>query len=103
MIKLLNEGKTIEYTQGDTFELVVSGEEAVENTMLRFVISADEASSPIIDEQYQYSDERFVIVLTSNERERLPIGNYIFKISLIDVSGRVITYLSGDLIVKWGV
>lgn len=103
MIKLLNEGKTIEYTQGDTFELVMTKEDANENIKLRFVVALDEASSPIIDEQYQYTNDKFIIALTPSEINRLPIGNYIFKMSFINEYGKIVTDFSGDLIVKWGV
>ena len=102
MIKILNEGQTIEYTKGDTFELEVEADEAIPNSTLKFTISTDETSLPIIDSQFSYTDDKFEIILTSREKESLDVGNYIFKLSLTDSNGKIITYLSGDFIVKWG-
>ncbi len=101
MIKILNEGKIIEYTKGDHFELHATADEAGDNTILRFIISLDETSQPVVDEQFQYNDGGFSITLTDAEKNSFDIGNYIFKMLLVD-SGKVVTTLSGDFLVKWG-
>lgn len=102
MIAVLNEGRIIKYTNGDSFELIVTADEADDNTMLRFIVSIDETSQPLIDEQFQYQNGKFIITLTDTERNSLEIGNYIFKILLISGSNKT-TELSGDFIVMWGV
>ena len=103
MLKIYDEGKRIEYTKNDEFELSVRVDEATTNHMLRFVVALDEASLPVIEHQFSYDNDIFNVTLTSNEKEHLGIGNYIFKLILIDGTGKIDTQLSGDLIVKWGV
>lgn len=97
-------GSTIEYTKDDDFNMKVESEsELTTNDRLRFVIAKDETSEPVVDNSYFVnSDLTFILTLSSEDKERLLLGDYIYKLILISADGKVITQLSGDFIVKWG-
>lgn len=95
---------TIEYTKGDTFELSVESESGFEDgSTLRFVIAENEAVSPNLDNIYSLcSDGMFIITFSEEDKRKLNIMPYIYKLTLINAGGRITTRLSGDFIVKWG-
>ena len=98
-------GSTIEYTKGDTFELAVTSDAALdEGSKLQLVIAKDETSNPVVDNTYTMdSDGSFFMRFTEDNIASLDIMPYLYKITLISLAGKVITQLSGDFIVKWGV
>ena len=97
--------KNIEYTFGDTFSLTIFPGEAAEFTtgmQLRFVVAETEESEYIIDKLININDDlTFTITLTDAEKVKLPIKEYIYKMSTIK-NGVVVTEKSGFFNVKWG-
>lgn len=95
---------TIEYTRGDTFELSVEAEEGFEaGSALRLVIAENEAVSPNLNNIYSLcSDGSFFVVFSEEDKRKLNIMPYIYKLTLISADGKITTRLSGDFIVKWG-
>ena len=103
MINIYSDGQQITYTAGDTFFIDVTSVEGFEEgTKLNFQIAENEQSESVVDSVYELSDGAFEIVLSDAEKERLSIGNYIYKIAVVDAGGDIITRKSGELIVKWG-
>lgn len=102
MLKIIN-GTNIEYTKGDTFRLEVAGEyEFPEGERLRFTISQDEKSTPKIERSFDLTDGIFVVTLDKVEESALELGDYIYKLTELSLSGAVVTQLSGEFRVKWG-
>lgn len=94
----------IEYTKDDTFELTVFADNEIDaGTKLRFIIAKSETQEPIIDILYEMNNQaEFGIFFSEDEKKKILIGDYLYKMILIGVDGSVITQLSGDFIVKWG-
>ena len=93
----------IEYTVGDTFNITVSSIIPYDDgTTLNLIISKSETYDPIINKMFSASVGVFAMVLTDTEQGELSIGNYIYKMTVIDASGNKVTQKSGDFIVKWG-
>ncbi len=102
MTEIYNFGEKIAYTQGDTFELEVSSDNFETGDTCLFVIAEDESAEPVIKATFSLQDGSFTITLTSSERGKLDLGNYIYKIVITSLNGEVITRKSGNFIVKWG-
>ena len=95
----------IEYTQGDTFDLTVSADTAIDSgTQLRLVIAKDEKSNAVVDNTYNLNaNGDFTMFFSEENKKALIIGDYIYKLVLLSVDGSILTQKSGDFIVKWGV
>lgn len=95
----------IEYTKGDTFELSVSADAVIDTgSQLRFIIAESELASPVVDNTYNLnSSGEFSLYFSENNKNALSIGDYIYKMILLTIDGKIITQLSGDFVVKWGV
>lgn len=95
----------IEYTKGDTFELSVSANTTIDaGSQLRFIIAESELADPVIDNTYNLnSSGDFTLYFSENNKNALLIGDYIYKMILQTIDGKIITQLSGDFVVKWGV
>ena len=103
MIKIYSGGDKITYTVGDTFEISVSSAEGFDAGMtLKFQIAKSEDMPLLIDTVFELENTEFSVTLTDEEKEKLPIGEYIYKFVLISQDGEIITQKSGELIVKWG-
>lgn len=103
MIKIYSGGEKITYTKGDTFEISVSSAEGFgEESTLRFQVAKNEQEELLIDTAFPLKDTEFNIVLTDEEKEKLSIGEYIYKLVLISGKGEIITQKSGEFTVKWG-
>lgn len=102
MIKIKD--NTIEYTKGDTFDLVVdASSEFSEGDTLRLIIAESETAGPNIDNTYALSsDGVFILTFSEKDKQNLSIKPYIYKLILKDVNNRTVTQVSGDFIVKWG-
>lgn len=104
MIKIYCDGGNITYTAGDTFSINVSAtDEFEQGTKLNFQVAENEQAESVINKTFQLIGGGFEITLSKEETEKLPIGNYIYKITIIDLSGNITTRKSGELTVKWGV
>ncbi|MBQ7975413.1 MAG: hypothetical protein IJ300_06975 [Clostridia bacterium] len=96
------EGKDIHYTHGDTFIRYVSFDEIKTGDVLRFQITKKDNSSLVVDKMVsQSTNSTFEITLTASEKAKLPIGWYVYRISLISANGDVITYISGNFDIQW--
>ena len=94
----------IEYTKGDTFDLIVSADSIMDSgTQLRFVIAKDENSNPVVDNTYNLnSNGEFSLCFSEENKNAVQMGDYIYKIVLISAGGSIVTQQSGEFIVKWG-
>lgn len=102
MIRIYNLGEKISYTKDDTFELEVNSDNFEAGDTCLFVIAEDENAEPVIRASFALANGSFTITLAESERDKLDLGNYIYKIVITSLSGEVITQKSGDFIVKWG-
>lgn len=103
MLRIFSGGEQISYTAGDSFMLCVSADDGfAEGTRLYFQVAENENAGYIIDKIFALAGDGFEIVLTQDESEKLSIGNYIYKLVVVDAEDIVITRKSGELIVKWG-
>ena len=102
MLRIIN-GTNIEYTKGDTFRLEVAAEYPFpEGERMRFVLAQTEKGSPEIDRTFDLSGDMFVITMDKETEASLELGDYIYKLIEISLSGSVVTQKSGDFRVKWG-
>ena len=103
MIRIYCGGENITYTAGDTFELDITTAGGFEQgTTLNFQIAQNEQSESVINKLFDLKSGCFEVVLSGEETEKLAIGNYIFKLTVIDSGGKISTEKSGELTVKWG-
>ena len=103
MIQIQN-GRDIYYTVGDDFELFVTPDaEPGSAAQLRLQIIKDGSDEPLVNESFTYDSEsgRFIIRLSGEAKTALPIGSYMYRLTLID--GTTSTTTSGAFIVQWGV
>ena len=104
MIIIYSDGELITYTAGDTFSLNVSAtDEFEQGSKLNFQVAENEQAESVINKIFDLTEDGFEITLSKEETEMLPIGNYIYKIVILDLNGKITTRKSGELIVKWGV
>ena len=104
MVLIYSNGEKITYTAGDTFLIEVSSDEGFdEGAQLKLQIAESETAPLLVDATFNQVNGSFDVALTSREKEKLTLGNYIYKLVLVNVSGEIITQKSGDFIVKWGV
>ena len=93
----------IYYTKDDTFKITVgSNGEFEEGSSLKFIIAKNEEENPLVEEIFQLNENVFDITLNNPNKDKLAIGEYIYKIVLTNSSGEVVTQVSGNFIVKWG-
>ena len=101
---IITNGTNIEYTYGDTFEMTVTTEGGFdEGTQLTLVIAQGEQSEPLVSNRYDTDpDGGFTVRLSAEDKAKMPIGEYIYKLTVTDADGTVITHKSGYFTVKWG-
>lgn len=100
MLTVIN-NTDIEYTHGDSFRLNVSSDIGIPGgAVLRLQINTDEENN-IINTTFSQGDDGFDIELTADQRSLLSVGNYMYRLSVIDGTA-IITEKSGNLKVKWG-
>lgn len=95
----------IEHSISDTFIFTVSpasNETFDDNSILNFVVAKQENENPIIDKSFTINEGQFTITLTEEEKAKLPLGNYIYKMIVTSNNGIVSTEKSGFLDVIWG-
>ena len=102
MTEIYDNGKKIAYTKGDTFELEVNSDNFESGDTCLFVVAENEGSEPLVKSTFSLLNGSFTLTLTSAEKNRLTLGNYIYKIVVTALDGTVVTTVSGDFIVKWG-
>lgn len=103
MINIYSGGEKITYTAGDSFEISVSSVDGFSNDVrLKFQVAKNESESLLIDAVFELDNDEFSVVLTDEEKEKLIIGDYVYKLVLVTKSGEIVTQKSGELIVKWG-
>ena len=96
-------GTTIEYSINDTIETNAAFDiPPAEGSTLRFIIAKGITAEPTISKTFAMNaDGAFTIKLTQSERNKLAIGNYIYKMIVIGIDGSIKTRISGDFIVTW--
>lgn len=100
MLTVIN-NTDIEYTHGDSFNLNVSSDIGIPGgAILRMQINTDEETN-IINTTFSQGENGFDIELTADQRSLLPVGNYIYRLSVVD-GADIVTEKSGNLKVKWG-
>ena len=92
----------ISATDIDTFQIAVETDSYEEGQTLQFQISESETAEPIINKIFSAEDAVFTVVLTENEKNRLSLENYLYRMTLLDTNGEKITTMSGNLTMKWG-
>ena len=103
MIKIYCGGENITCTAGDTFSIDITTADGFEpGTTLEFQVAQNEQEDSLIEKIFDLSSGEFEIVLSEEEIKKLPIGNYIYKLTVIDPGGIISTRKSGELTVKWG-
>ena len=103
MINIYSGGEQIEYTAGDTFSVSITAAGGFEKgTKLNFQIAHNEQSEPVVNKFFELSEDGADIALLQEEAERLSIGHYIYKMTVIDSVGNITTRKSGEFTVKWG-
>ena len=101
MIKIYSGGEKISCSTEDTFLLTVEAENGFEmGTSLKFQVAKDEEGELLIDKIFSLNGTFFQIELT--EEEKPDLGEYVYRIVLLNLDGSVITQKSGQLEVKWG-
>lgn len=103
MLRIIN-GTNISYTRGDTFDLRISSETGFnDGSTLRFTVAKNEDSGALILNEYSLgSDGAFRVTLNDKDKQTLGIGDYVYKLTVLTLSGIVVTQKSGDFAVKWG-
>ena len=94
----------IEYSIGDTLKSAIKFVTNLENdSIMRFVISNNDTSYPIIDKTFLMDNNGiFTVELTPSERKKLTLGQYVYKIIINGVDGSIKTRQSGYFRVIWG-
>ena len=92
----------ISATDIDTFQIDVETTDYEEGQTLQFQVSENETAEPLISKTFSANDEVFSVALTENEKNRLSLENYIYRMTLLSISGATITTMSGNFTVKWG-
>ena len=98
----------IQTTDIDTFALKIrirSSEQTasnISNYILQFQIAKESWEDPIISKRFNSVDGYFSVFLTSEEKGRLPQGNYVYRLTLIDDNNIITTTKDGRFTVKWG-
>lgn len=100
MITVVN-NSDIEYTHGDSFNLHVSSDVDISGTAtLRLQINKDDECN-VINTTFSQNESGFDVALTEEQKSLLVIGDYIYRLSIID-GANIVTEKSGNLKVKWG-
>lgn len=103
MIKIFSDGEKISCSTEDTFLLTVESESGFEaDVTLKFQVAENEESQMLVDKIFTPSGTLFKIELTKEEKQKLSLGEYVYRIILLGPDGSVITQKSGELEVKWG-
>ena len=93
----------LSHTKGDTFLFEVTANEAFsEGSTLKFTVAKNEDETPVISNNYSLSNNTFSVSLSETDEKKLDIGIYVFKMTVLNLSGQIITQASGELEIKWG-
>ena len=102
MVTIIN-GCDIAYTQGDTFEISLTLTNQTQTVVsVRFQIAQNDNDDIVINKTYSVSENTATITLEAADKEKLIIGDYIYRMSVVGDDNSVITQLSGNFKVKWG-
>lgn len=102
MVTIIN-GCDIAYTQGDTFEISLTLTNQTQTVVsVRFQIAQNDNDDIVINKTYSVSENTATITLEAADKEKLTIGDYIYRMSVVGDDNSVITQLSGNFKVKWG-
>lgn len=103
MIKIFSGGEKISCSMEDTFSLAIESENGFESgTKLKFQVAENEDGELLVDKIFTLNGTIFQIKLIKEEKEKLGLGEYIYRIVLLSPDESVITQKSGELEVKWG-
>ena len=103
MISIYLGGEKISYTAGDTFVLSVASSDGFdERSSLKFCIAKNEESENVIEKEFLQENGQFNVELSADEAAKLTLGEYVYKLVLINGAGEISTEKSGELTVKWG-
>ena len=98
---LIISGTDISCSVNDSFLLTVSSDDDFENgTTAEIVIKGE--GKDIIDKRFTASGGEITIELSESDRQKLPEGDYMYKIKIQAPDGTVTTVISGEFLVKWG-
>lgn len=102
MVTIVN-GCDISYTQGDAFEVTLTLTNQTQTAVsVRFQIAQNDTDDIIINKTYNVSENAATITLEAGDKEKLAIGDYIYRMSVIGDDNSIITQLSGNFKVMWG-
>ena len=93
----------ISYTYGDTFNIPIKFESFENGDKLRFQVTKSETDALLINKTYSASDNKTVNVsLSEKELKKIPLGEYIYRMTIMGINGVIKTRISGRLDVIWG-
>ncbi len=103
MLNIIDFGRSIKYTKGDTFELLVSTDGTYgDGTVLELQIAENENSDILINHAEVMKRNAFVVRFSEEEKEKLELGDYIYRLRVLQPEGGIQTQLSGEFSVVWG-
>lgn len=103
MVYLIN-GANLSYPYGDDFTLDITVDDYTENIKkVRLQIAKNGVDDILIDTTVDIIGEGAAFNLSNAAKAKLDIGNYVYRLSLLDEGGRTDTEKSGVLTVQWGV
>ena len=98
---LIISGTDISCSVNDSFLLTVSSDDGFASGTTAEIIVKGE-SEDIIDKRFAASGGEITIELSESDRQKLPEGDYMYKIKIQSPDGTVTTVISGEFLVKWG-
>lgn len=102
MVMIKNDAD-IAYTHGDTFEIAISGEpDFSDGSILRIQIAKSDGESAVVERKYNLVGNEFNVVLNDDDKAKLPIGNYVYRFTVLDLNNKIVTMKSGNFFVQWG-
>lgn len=106
MIKVINDS-TISYTKNDTFNWTLPIVGAEEDSQIVFIIAEkdtdDSEDNYIVNNSYPvYNANSVTLILMQEDRSKLLIGDYYYKMIYVRPTGERTTIQSGQFNVKWG-
>ena len=95
--------KNMIWSVSDTFSLPVTDANGflVGDTLV-FQIATNPSAMPIINNSYSLVGDKFMIELSSLDRAKLSMGEYIYRIIITSGDGSITTESSGEFKVVWG-
>ena len=105
MIRINEDTGDISYTKDDTFKMTAYTEHEgyfKEGSKMKFIIAQTEESDYLIEKTVNINDDlTFTLTLDDREKGMLNIGDYIYKLVLLE-NNSIVTQISGHFEVKWG-